>query len=431
MKLFDDQDLIAYHMHELSPQRKRALEQALEADPALAAESEAYAATLRAFKPGSTLPIDDHVLERNWRTLRASLAPYRIRPSASRWWGLTALTGAGLALAATSFFIAKHYHDSGRHPRIVSRHPVGDRPLPVPSFEGPLTPSAPLDVPITEAQGHFPKERYSVSPFPLSSNDGLQDLPPHRIAAPLLAERPSVLHFIPLAPGSSPPLPEPIPLSITVGPPAGQTIGRTSSLKSKSARNSTHHEYPSDLTLAMGGTLIGTRDAGSAGTGTSSEGATHAVSALAAFHQQLRPAVGYRIAFSYTRPDFLYNYVAPGTTGSQIDIDGRVFEVAGTYVIQGPHTQRLSTAVEAGGGLMGFETNTQNSYTSSNIRGAAVAGVSAEIALTKEIAIHAAFRAQAFKGPDFHYSGNAIPLSTATLFSKEPMVGITFRFSAR
>jgi hypothetical protein len=141
--------------------------------------------------------------------------------------------------------------------------------------------------------------------------------------------------------------------------------------------------------------------------------------------------VGYRVAFSYTRPDFLYNYSAPGTTGSGIDIDGRVYELAATYVVQGPHTQRLSTAVEAGGGLMGFQADPKRSDASSNLRGAAVAGVSAEIALTKEMAIHLGYRAQVFKGPDFRYSGNVIPLSTATLFSNEPLVGITFRFSAR
>lgn len=434
MKPFDDQDLIAYHLHELSPHKGRALEHALETDPLLAAESEAYAATLRAFKPGSSLAIDEQVLARNWKALRPSLTPYRVRPGASRWWGLTAWTCAGLALAATSFFIAKHHYDNARLPQVASTHSstgqVPSVPLApsTPPSETPFTTSAPADIPVTEAPGFLHQRGQVISSFPRSPIDVLQYSSPRRIAPlPLIAERPTVLHFIPLAPGSAPVLPALIPLSF----PAGLATNRQPSLKSKNGHTSVHHEFPSDLTLAMGGTLIGTRAVGVTGSGTSSQGATHAISAVAAFHQQLRPAVGYRIAFSYTRPDFLYDYVAPGTTSSGIDIDGRAYELAATYVVQGPRTQRISTAVEAGGGLMGFEAAPKRPDASSNIRAAAVAGVSAEIALTKEMAIHLGYRAQVYKGPDFKYSGNAIPLSTATLFSNEPMVGITFRFSAK
>ncbi len=96
----------------------------------------------------------------------------------------------------------------------------------------------------------------------------------------------------------------------------------------------------------MGGMLIGSRDVTSNGT-THSQSATHAVSAIASFHQQLRPAIGYRVTASYARPDFQYE-----SANGQSQINGSVYEVAGTYVFQGPHHGRVSTGVEGGAGLM-------------------------------------------------------------------------------
>ncbi len=179
----------------------------------------------------------------------------------------------------------------------------------------------------------------------------------------------------------------------------------------------------------MGGTLIGTRQASSNGTDSYFQGATHAISAVAAFHQQLRPAVGYRVTASYTRPDFQYTLRTPTTTGSTIDIDGRVYELAATYVVQGPHHGRVSTSAEAGAGVMGILPTLPSTDTSDNVRFAAVYGVVAEVGVTKHLAVHLAYRGQAFKGPDFKYTGFFGPVSTAVLLSNEPTVGITYRFS--
>ena len=45
----DQDDLIAFHLHELSPQQERALHRVLRTNPALQAESVAIAATLQRF----------------------------------------------------------------------------------------------------------------------------------------------------------------------------------------------------------------------------------------------------------------------------------------------------------------------------------------------------------------------------------------------
>ncbi len=52
---------------------------------------------------------------------------------------------------------------------------------------------------------------------------------------------------------------------------------------------------------------------------------------------------------------------------------------------------------------MAFLPTEASTGTSYNVRGAALIGVAAEVSLTHQIAVHLAYRAQAFKGPDFHY----------------------------
>ncbi len=84
-----------------------------------------------------------------------------------------------------------------------------------------------------------------------------------------------------------------------------------------------------------------------AGSATQVDGASHAVSALGSFHQQWRPLAGYRVTVSYSRPDFNFENSSYGGA----HINARIYEVAGTYVVQGPHRGFLSTTVEAGAGL--------------------------------------------------------------------------------
>jgi opacity protein-like surface antigen len=69
--------------------------------------------------------------------------------------------------------------------------------------------------------------------------------------------------------------------------------------------------------------------------------------------------------------------------------------------------------------------------TTSNVNIAVVAGVSAEFTLSKHLALHTAYRAQAFKAPDFTYNGSTIPLSAKTFLSNEPSIGIAYRFNPK
>jgi hypothetical protein len=108
-----------------------------------------------------------------------------------------------------------------------------------------------------------------------------------------------------------------------------------------------------------------------------------------------------------------------------------VYELAATYVVQGPHRGGLSTSAEAGGGVMAVLPTVPDSETSYNLRGAAVVGVAAEVALSKHLGIHLGYRAQVFKGPDFQYSGTDKSIVGTTFLSNEPTVGITYRFHSK
>ncbi len=98
MKTIDESELIAYHLRELSPLRRRAVRAALEQDAVLAAESEEIAETLRAFSSGPSPIVDAAMLERSWQSMRPSLAvltPQRNHRS----WRWAWMLGAGLAAA--------------------------------------------------------------------------------------------------------------------------------------------------------------------------------------------------------------------------------------------------------------------------------------------------------------------------------------------
>ncbi len=423
MKPFTDEDLIAYHLHELAPRRARALERALQVDPSLAAASEEYAATLRAFKSEAPLAVPDDVLIRNWNAVRPSLAVDPARAKMRPRWHLPALVG-GLAFASTVLVVATHHHDAKQIGIASAGREPGHAPPPAALPENSMTGLAtPQDTFSDGVQARHPA-RHLLPPQATSAHTAHR-----RITYLSLATAPSsVLRFIPLAPTHMPALPPAPTVRVTMAPASPLLSGPGWPTKGRRARSTMHHEHLADITLAMGGTLIGTRQAGSNGTNSYSQGATHAISAVAAFHQQLRPAVGYRLTASYTRPEFQYTLRSPITTGSTIDVNGRVYELAGTYVVQGPHHGRLSTSAEAGAGVMGFLPTLPSADTGDNVRVAAVYGAAAEVGLSKHLAVHLAYRGQAFKGPDFKYTGFFGPVPTAVLLSNEPMVGITYRF---
>lgn len=70
-----ESELIAYHLHELSPRRKRAVARALEASATLAADSAAVEAALRAVKDAPR-SVEQAAFTRVWAALQPGLRPY-------------------------------------------------------------------------------------------------------------------------------------------------------------------------------------------------------------------------------------------------------------------------------------------------------------------------------------------------------------------
>jgi hypothetical protein len=424
MKPFNENDLIAYHLNELPPRRARSLEKALEADPSLAAEFGAYATMLRSFRPGIALEVDEEVVDRNWNRLWSKLPRQPLRPAVSRRWLIPALSG--LALAATSFFVTTR-RDTAPPARVLV-HQSADTAQSLPSPENPFDTTSGAANGSSHAGQRRTRQEAITPTIPRTTSPVIQlhNAPPRIVASGPREgiESAPVVGFIPLAqvPVSLPPALNP-PL-ITIQPPDPPLVPGSNN-PAKSHRNSIHRNHPMDVTLAMGGMLIGTRDISNNGA-TYSQGATHAISAVGSFHQQLRPSIGYRVAVTYARPDFLYD-----SGNGQSDINGRIYEVAGTYVFQGPRRGIVSTTVEGGAGLMTMLPSVKSSGTGKNLRGAAIVGVSAEFAVSKHLAIHTSYRMQVFKGPDFQSTGNIVPIVTTTLLSNEPMVGITYHFSRK
>jgi len=107
MKIFTEDDLIAYHLDELPWLRRRQLRSALEKDAALAAESAAIAETLRAFGADSAAGVDAAMLERalenSWQRVRPSLEVLTPAPRhhARTLW----MVGTGSALAGAAMVV--------------------------------------------------------------------------------------------------------------------------------------------------------------------------------------------------------------------------------------------------------------------------------------------------------------------------------------
>ena len=424
MKPFDETDLAAYHLGDLPSPRARLLEKALRTDANLAAESEVYASMLRNFKDHASLEVDEDTVERNWQRIQYRLPRYSAPvPFSSQ--RLVAFAATGLTLVAAVFYVYSRSVVRVFPPTEPMAVAPTARPLPPPTVGEP--PAVVLPVPSHHRQSFSIMVRRSrliaMAELPealIARNvDSPRVTSPSKDAVPALRSTPSAPPSLPLV--SSAP-------SVS-NEPASNAPMSESGTTNRYRRNgpARHHEHTTDVTLAMGGVLIPARslDAGSA---TQVAGASHAVSALGSFHQQWRPLAGYRATLSYSRPDFNFENSSYGG----VHINARIYEVAGTYVVQGLHRGFLSTAVEAGAGLMTILPTDNTSYTRTDRRVAAIAGATAEIALSKHVALHAGYRLQVFHAPNFQVSSSAFPLPTpvvaSTLFSNEPSLGLTYHF---
>ena len=106
MKIFSEEELIAYHLGELSWWNKKLLRRRLEVDVKLAADSEEIAATLRAFSANPAPAVSEALLERSWHRVRKSLTILDLPPRS--WWSSTwaAISLSAFAVIAVATIIA-------------------------------------------------------------------------------------------------------------------------------------------------------------------------------------------------------------------------------------------------------------------------------------------------------------------------------------
>ena len=439
----DQDDLIAFHLHELSPPQERALRRVLHTHSGLRSESLAIASTLRAFpKLEPSLPLDSAALDRHWNTLRDSL-PIHVPPAtASRnpfartlftRWAFPTL--AASALAATALFLSLHHnsHPAPSTLAIATPPPLAAIPAnavpsssPVPTFD-----SVPTDS--------------SVSTISISRTPFLNNSTPQ--AAITIPSSPFQAQ-----PTPNPPITQPIPASPSAeASPANTRIATNQQSTSLTPTppppvgpgqprpaSRIHHSHITDVTFAAFANLTPTRSfTSTTGTGASavsipySQAASPSFGVLASFHQQFRPWLGYRITATHSAPSFEYTYSPTASGAAGIVVPENVFELSATYVVQGPHHRRLSTSAEAGAGVLDFHPTNPNVIlgVSNSLRSTAVLGISAELALTKHLSLHAGYRALLYKSPPAYLTYDVnIPTPGNLTLSNEPVLGVTYRF---
>jgi hypothetical protein len=421
----DQDDLIAFHLRELPSSQERAVRRVLYTRPDLQAESIAIASTLRAFpKHEAALPVDAAALDRHWQSLRHSLplhipapaAPFSLfRLQLQRW----ALPTAAAAILATTALVVAFRHNQSANP---------------------------INIASTTAPTPSPSATASSSAFATSSN-------PYRAAASPISQQPLAMSSSPLTttptPQTTPATTAPVPTLGASSSNAGTASSETPASSSSQAAESTstlpakarpsariHHEHTTDITLAALGNLTPDRSFTSADATTTAhytQETTPSVGALASFHQQLRPWLGYRLTGSYSEPTFEYDYQA-GAEGSEGNIVRQhAYEFSGTYVVQGPRHRRISTAAEVGAGLLALlpaDPDLTALPVGRSLLPEGVFGVSAEFALTRHLAFHAGYRALLYKAPVAYPTyGTTVPSAPNNLtLSNQPVVGLTYRF---
>jgi hypothetical protein len=433
----EQDDLIAFHLNELPHRKERALRRALQTNPGLQSESAAIATTLRAFpKHEAALPIDNAALERNWQALRTSLAPYTPTVEAHSFfprWALPALAGAALLTTALVFTL---HHDHHSNPITVATIEVPSsnvRPLSLSANSNADTPSSSNFTASTPRSWISKPSSFTPS---ASLNAELDKTTPTLPPTEFLTSHPQT-QVSPAATTNTPAATAESPVS----QPSITSPSASPTQLSKLHPPTIHHPHTTDITLAVLGNLTPDRSSTStSGTGASAATAyytqqtTPAIGILASFHQQLRPLLGYRITASHSEPSFEYTYATSNSSEGNI-ISQHLYELSATYVVEGPHHRRLSTSAEAGAGLLAFQP--VNAYLTTlpvgnHFRTAAVFGASAELALTKHLALHAGYRALLYKAPSAYITyGTTIPAAPTNLtLSSEPVIGITYRFRA-
>ncbi len=434
-----EEDLIALHMQELEPAREREVRLAIAVDAALAAEYGAVAATFAGLQ-GKSVKVDAAVVDRNWKVLRPSLKTH-VLPAPVPAWRMPVLAGLALAGAATVAYVALH---------VPGGAPAAEKTVPPAPSQGTTGPT--FSSPASSGPSAMRQPGEVTPPMPMPSDSGFRvrlgggvyHQPEQRSESPIrmlsLATTHSWAGATPDAarreqrPAAAPLTEQPTPaVALTAEPVVPQLAGPEAAGKNDSAARGglagvvkgvavrSNPRRTSDVMLGLGGTFIVPRTSQNALTLPEKVTATHAIVALAAVHQQFRTALGYRVTASYTRPDFEYSYAR----GSG-QMNSRIFELAATYVVQGPHHKGLSTSFDIGGGGLLFVPQVQSSSGQKLTRAEGVLGVNVDYAITSRLGARLGYRAKVFRVPEFQDLG--IFVNTPLTGSNEPELGVTYRF---
>lgn len=439
-------DLIAFHLHELSLTQEGIVRRALEHNPELQSESVAIASVLGAFpKHEASFPLDAATLEYHWQTLRPSLTAY-VLPTAAPFrlsnlqrWALP--TFAAAALAASAIIVALYRTQPSRPIPTATNYPKApSAPTPVqPSVTAPHNASAARIVTLNAQSAMLDTSSTvadPVPPIPLIRQPATAASPAPKESAPFPNPKTSPLFTdstAPAAPGA--------PVVVTADP-----VVATAAQPISTAQNSLHvpartrHEHTSEITVAMLGNLSAARSLTStSGTGASTVTALYgqstdpSIGVLASFHQQFRPLLGYRITGSYSEPGFQYRYSTPANSASLNSVNQNVTELSGSYVVESKRHHRIYTSAEAGASLLSFVHSNPGLSTApvgNAFRPAGVVGASVEFAIKKHWAIHTSYRALLYNAPAAYSTyGSLVPTTPNQLtITSEPVVGLTYRF---
>jgi hypothetical protein len=446
----DQDDLIAFHLRELPRAQEHAIHRAMKNNPHLQAESIAIASTLRAFPKQEPTPAtlgDSAASTRIWQSLRPTLTPYIPTaaapftlfklPFALPFPGWAIPTVAAAVLAATALVLALHHYQPSNPINLATNQPPSSTnisPTP-PNPASDNTTSTPLRAKFTPSIRHTPFLTH-LSPNPASATLSPSSMP---TTASSSNSNPTPL---PSSPSATPAAKTALATTRQPQPLATQqplTPTFTPIIETRGHAR-TFDAHTTDITLAVIGNLTPDRSftslAGSgspAVTGSFTQETTPSVGALASFHQQLRPWIGYRLTAAYSEPTFQDIYSASGNGTAGNIIDEHVYEASATYVVRGPHHHRLSTSAEAGAGILAFRHINQTlsaDPVSNVVRPTGIFGVAAEFALSRHWAIHTGYRAALYRAPTAYptYGSVVPPAPNNFTLSSEPVIGLTYRF---
>jgi len=421
MRSFDENELIAYHLHELAPRRELEIRQMLEADAAATAESDAIAETLREFRGYGAAPVvDAAVVERSWQSLRPSLGYLAPRPQRVSW--LRSLrwqplgVGLGLAGAAAGVVMVLLSH------RVSTPAANGGAAANV----APLAAGSGVGVGMGAPVRRVVPERYNGRPGPLTTAPVGRGVDEALLVAPRVRVEDGAEHLVeageqPYSSGAS---------TSSDAKTGAIPLSNAASASRARVRGSLPFR---EMDVSLGGYGMATvASAQNLGSVSRTVGTRLSVGMRASFHQQFKRWLGYEVAVAGTHTTVAYadhGSAPPISTAGSISSD--VYEAAGTYVVQGPRGKQVSSFADAGGGVLAFVPTQATPTVSTSYRPAAVAGAGVEYHWKRHWGVRAEYRGLFFVSPTFNYLGAAIPVASHKMLSSEPTLSLTYRFGVR